>query len=176
MGEKSTNEIGDYRLTKKLGEGGMGAVFKARQLSMDRDVALKVLPKHLAKDKDFVDRFYREARASAKLDHPNIVRGIAGGEEKGFHYFAMEFVDGESCEKILQEPRKFKVADALKIALDIARALDHAHSKGMVHRDIKPENILVTRDGTVKLADLGLAKETETNNALTQTGHGFGTP
>lgn len=154
----------------------MGTVFKARQLSMDRDVALKVLSKQLAKDKDFVDRFYREARASAKLDHPNIVRGIAVGEEKGFHYFAMEFIDGETCEKILQEQGTFKVPDAVKIALDIAHALEHAHSKGMVHRDIKPENILLTRDGTVKLADLGLAKETDENNAITQTGHGFGTP
>src|SRR5262245_16508581 len=174
--KSSTSQLGDYRLLKKLGEGGMGTVFKARQVSMDRDVALKVLSRQLAKDSDFVERFYREARASAKLDHPNIVRGIAVGEEKGFHYFAMEFVDGESCERILGEQGKFNVGDAVKIALDVARALEHAHAKGMVHRDIKPENILLTRDGTVKLADLGLAKETDGNNALTQTGHGFGTP
>jgi serine/threonine-protein kinase len=174
--KSSTNQLGDYRLLKKLGEGGMGTVYKARQISMDRDVALKVLSKRLAKDKNFVDRFYREARASAKLDHPNIVRGIAVSEERGFHYFAMEFIDGETCEKRLQEHGKFKVGDAVKIALDIARALEHAHSKGMVHRDIKPENILVTRDGMVKLADLGLAKETDDNNGITQTGSGFGTP
>jgi serine/threonine-protein kinase len=175
-GTKSTNQLGDFRLLKKLGEGGMGTVYKARQLSMDRDVALKVLPKNLAKDKDFVERFYREARSSAKLDHPNIVRGIAVGEERGFHYFAMEFVDGDTSEKLLTEQGKLKVGDAVKIAIDIAHALDHAHSKGMVHRDIKPENILITRDGTVKLADLGLAKQTDENSSLTQTGSGFGTP
>jgi len=175
-GKSSTSQLGDFRLVKRLGEGGMGTVFKARQLSMDRDVALKVLPKHLARDKDFVDRFYREARASAKLDHPNIVRGIAVGEEKGFHYFAMEFVDGETCEKILAERGKFEVGDAVKIATDIARALEHAHAKGLVHRDIKPENILITQQGAVKLADLGLAKEANENNSLTQTGSGFGTP
>jgi serine/threonine-protein kinase len=175
-GTKSTNQLGDFRLLKKLGEGGMGTVYKARQVSMDRDVALKVLPKNLAKDKDFVERFYREARSSAKLDHPNIVRGIAVGEEKGFHYFAMEFIDGDTCEKLLAEQGKLKVGDAVKIAIDIAQALDHAHAKGLVHRDIKPENILITRDGTVKLADLGLAKETDENSSLTQTGSGFGTP
>jgi serine/threonine-protein kinase len=174
--KSSTSQLGDFRLLKKLGEGGMGTVYKARQVSMDRDVALKVLNKQLAKDKEFVDRFYREARSSAKLDHPNIVRGIAVGEEKGFHYLAMEYVDGESCEKILQEHGRFAVGDAVRIAMDVARALEHAHAKGMVHRDIKPENILITRDGTIKLADLGLAKETDDNHAITQTGHGFGTP
>jgi serine/threonine-protein kinase len=171
----SITQIGDFRLVKRLGEGGMGAVFKARQLSMDRDVALKVLPKHLAKDKGFVERFYREARASAKLDHPNIVRGIAVGEAQGFHYFAMEFIDGESCEKLLEQGR-VAVADAVRIAIEVARALDHAHAKGLVHRDIKPDNIMITRAGVVKLADLGLAKAIEEDQALTQTGSGFGTP
>ena len=105
MSESNTSksQLGDFRLLKKLGEGGMGAVFKARQLSMDRDVALKVLPKHLARDQNFVDRFYREARASAKLDHRNIVRGLLVGEERGFHYFAMEYVDGVSSDKLLEQ-------------------------------------------------------------------------
>ncbi len=169
------DQVGEFRLTKKIGEGGMGTVFKAHQVSMDRDVALKVLPKHLAKNPGFVDRFYREARASAKLDHPNIVRGIAVGEDKGYHYFAMEFIDGESVDKRL-EHGKLAVGDAVKIAIDVARALDHAHTKGMVHRDIKPDNIMITRAGQVKLADLGLAKSTDEDSGLTQTGSGFGTP
>jgi serine/threonine-protein kinase len=88
----------------------------------------------------------------------------------------MEFVDGDTCETLIAEQGKLKVGDAVKVAIDIAQALDHAHAKGMVHRDIKPENILITRDGTVKLADLGLAKETDENSSLTQTGSGFGTP
>ena len=170
------DQVGDYHLTKKLGEGGMGTVFKAHQVSMDRDVALKVLPKHLAKNPGFVERFYREARASAKLDHPNIVRGIDVGEDKGFHYFAMEFIDGESVDKHLERSGKLSVGDAVKIGIDVAHALEHAHSKGMVHRDIKPDNIMVTRSGQIKLADLGLAKATDDDSGLTQTGSGFGTP
>jgi serine/threonine-protein kinase len=175
-GNQAINQIGDYRLIRKLGEGGMGAVYKARQLSMDRDVALKILPKHLARNATYVERFYREARASAKLDHPNVVRGIAVGEEMGFHYFAMEFIDGESCAAVLDRLGRLPVGDAVKIAIDIGRALDHAHSRGMIHRDIKPDNILITRDGTVKLADLGLAKAMDEDCGLTQTSSGFGTP
>ncbi len=174
--KSSNNQVGDFLLTKKLGEGGMGAVYRARQLSMERDVALKVLPKYLAKDPSYVERFYREARASARLDHPNIVRGIAVGEDKGYHYFAMEFVDGESCDKLLKSRGRLGVGDAVRIALDVARALGHAHAKGLVHRDIKPENIMITQDGVVKLADLGLAKASDEVSSLTKTGSGFGTP
>jgi serine/threonine-protein kinase len=174
--KSSNNQVGDFLLTKKLGEGGMGAVYRARQLSVERDVALKVLPKYLAKDPSYVERFYREARASARLDHPNIVRGIAVGEDKGYHYFAMEFVDGESCDKVLRARGRLSVGDAVRIALDVARALDHAHAKGLVHRDIKPENIMITQAGVVKLADLGLAKATDEISSLTKTGSGFGTP
>src|SRR6266567_7426089 len=174
--KSKVTQVGDFHLTKKLGEGGMGTVFKAHQMSMDRDVALKILPRHLAKDTSYVERFYREARASAKLDHPNIVRGIAVGEDRGYHYFAMEYIDGESSDKVLESQGKLQVGDAVKIALDVARALDHAHSKGLVHRDIKPDNIMITRQGFVKLADLGLAKAADENQGLTQTGSGFGTP
>ena len=170
------NLLGDFLLTKKLGEGGMGRVYKARQLSMDRDVALKILSKHLARDPGFVERFNREARATGMLDHPNIVRGIAIGEERGFHYFAMELIDGETTDRIISEYGQFSVGDALHIGLEVARALEYAHSRDMVHRDIKPDNIMVTRNGSVKLADLGLAKAMEEDLGLTQTGSGFGTP
>ena len=170
------NQLGDFRLLKKLGEGGMGAVYKARQLGVDRDVAIKVLPKRLARDPSFVDRFYREARASARLDHPNIVRGIAVGKERGFHYFAMEYIDGKTTAQFIEKSILPSVADTVRIGLEIARALDHAHSKGIVHRDIKPDNIMITRSGSVKLADLGLAKQIDEDSGLTQTGAGFGTP
>jgi hypothetical protein len=163
----------DFRLIEKLGQGGMGIVYRAHQRSMDRPVALKLLPPQLAADEGFIARFYREARMSARLDHPNIVRGVAVGEERGVYYFAMEYVDGESLDKRLALGR-LSVADAVRIALDVARALDHAHSRGLVHRDIKPANILIARDGVVKLADLGLAKTSETD--LTQVGGSMGTP
>jgi serine/threonine-protein kinase len=168
--------LGDFVLLKKLGEGGMGVVYKAHQISMDRDVALKVLPKYRAKDPKFIERFYAEARASARLDHPHIVRGFAAGEAEGFHYFAMEFVAGESCETLLETHGRFEVADAVRIALDVASALQHAHSLQMLHRDIKPANILITTAGQVKLVDLGLVKALDQPGSMTQSGAGFGTP
>lgn len=168
--------IPGYSLLGKLGQGGMGAVYKAVQSSMGRIVALKLLPTHLAENKLYVERFYREARSSARLDHPNVVRGYDVGESGGVHFFAMEFVDGQSVGDLLDKHKRFSVADALKITLDIAKALEHAQEFNIVHRDIKPDNIMVTRKGVVKLADLGLAKQTDDDHAVTQTGSGFGTP
>jgi len=174
--KKFRSELGDFKILKKLGEGGMGAVYHARQISMDREVALKVLSKELSKNKDFVGRFIREARSSAKLDHPNVVRGYAVGEADGLHYFAMEFVDGESVQDILDRQGKLDVAEAVRIARDVTLALEQAQQINMVHRDIKPDNIMITRERVVKLADLGLAKQLDEDSQLTQTGTGFGTP
>jgi serine/threonine-protein kinase len=173
----ATVTLGDYRLVKKLGEGGMGAVYKGRHDTLERDVAIKVMVKKLAADKTFVQRFYREARIMAKLDHPNIVRCYAVGEDKGFHYLAMEFVDGGSIQDWLKKQGKFSMGDALHVILACADALQHAHDLGLIHRDIKPENILLTRKGVVKVADLGLAKTTAAEDmSLTRTGVGAGTP
>jgi serine/threonine-protein kinase len=168
--------FGDYRLDKKLGEGGMGAVYKAHQISMDRTVALKMLAKNLGGNQGFVERFYREARSMVKVDHPNIVRGYAVGEADGQHFMAMEFVDGASMQKWMDKHKKLPVADAVHVVLCTAHALHHAHEQTMVHRDIKPDNILMTSKGVVKLADLGLAKRTDDDMSLTQSGTGFGTP
>jgi len=176
VAQKTYNQLGDFLLLKKIGEGGMGTVFKARQLSVQRYVAVKVLPKHLAKDERFVERFYREARASARLDHPNIVRGIAVGQELGFHYFAMEYVEGKTCADLVERLGPLPVPDAVRIGIDVCRALAHAHSRNIVHRDVKPENIMVTPDGQVKLTDLGLAKHLDQDSGLTQTSIAFGTP
>lgn len=163
--------IGGFEIISKLGSGGMGSVFKARQVSMDRLVALKVLPPKFAeKDPRFVERFVREARASAKLNHPHIVQGIEVGrdERSGLHYFAMEFVDGSSVGQLLKAgPMDEK--RALEITRQVALALDCAHKAGIVHRDIKPDNILVTQQGVTKLADLGLAKKMASDASLTQS-------
>ena len=171
------SRIDDYEIQAKLGEGGMGAVFKARQVSLDRIVALKVLAPKLATDASFVSRFLREARATAKLNHPNIVAGIGVGSAGGYHYFAMEFIEGESLKKRLEANGCLPEAEVLRIGAAMASALAHAHAAGIVHRDVKPDNIMMARDGTPKLADLGLAKAENVEDAsLTQAGTALGTP
>ena len=169
--------LGDFQLVHKLGEGGMGAVFKARQISLDREAAVKVLHRHLAADPSFVQRFLREARIMARLEHPNTVRCLFVGEEHGFHYFAMEFIDGGSLESWMKRLGRLEVGDALHVILACAHALQEAHDQGVVHRDMKPDNVLLTRKGVVKVADLGLAKATRGEDvSLTRTGTGAGTP
>jgi serine/threonine-protein kinase len=174
--EQKLSKLGDYRLLKKLGQGGMGTVYKAHQESLDRDVAVKVLFKHLAANTSFVDRFQREARIMAKLDHTNILRCFGVGEEHGYHYFAMEFIDGGSLQDWLDKLKQLSVGDAVHIALACARGLQHAHELNMIHRDIKPDNILITHKGGVKVADMGLAKAHGENLSLTRTGTAAGTP
>ena len=174
--EKTATALGDYKLLKKLGQGGMGTVYKAQQLSLDRVVALKVLDKGLASKGNFVERFLREARAMAKLDHPNVLRCFEVGQAKGFHFLAMELVEGGSVEGWLKKLGKLSVRDAMHIVIKTAEALQHAHEKNLIHRDIKPDNILFTKDGIVKVADLGLAKDSEEDVSLTKTGSGAGTP
>jgi predicted Ser/Thr protein kinase len=140
-----------------LGQGGMGAVYKARQTRLDRLVALKVLPSEAGKDPAFVERFTREARALAKLSHPHIVAVHDFGQAGGLYYFLMEFVDGVNLRQLL-EAGPLQPKQALQIIPQICDALHYAHGEGVVHRDIKPENILLDRTGRVKIADFGLAK------------------
>jgi serine/threonine-protein kinase len=169
-------ELHDFRLIRKIGEGAMGAVFKARQISSGRRVAIKVIFPHLARNTKVIERFYREARTMGLLEHPNIVQAYGVGEENGYHYFAMEYVNGRSVQSWLLELGQLSVGDALHITLACARALDHAHRLELVHRDIKPDNILITRSGEVKLTDFGMVKLGLEDVSLTQTGHAVGTP
>jgi serine/threonine-protein kinase len=168
--------LGEFEIVKKIGEGAMGAVYLAKQASFRRDVALKVLFGHVANNPKLVERMYREGRAMAALDHPNIVQAYAVGEDQGCHYVAMEYVDGQNLQKWLARVGRLGVADAVRIVLVCARALAYAHQQGIVHRDIKPDNILVTATGDVKLADLGMVKTFDDDMGLTQTGHAVGTP
>lgn len=156
----------------------MGAVFKAHQPSLDRVVALKVLPPSIAEDKTFIERFQREARASARLNHPNIVQGIDVGKDEasGLWFFAMEFVDGPTAKEIVEKDGPIPEDRALKITRDVAEALVCAERSGIVHRDIKPDNILISSRGETKLADMGLAKQTHDDAGLTQAGQAVGTP
>ncbi|HOX07086.1 MAG TPA: protein kinase [Planctomycetota bacterium] len=168
--------LGNYELISKLGQGGMGAVYKARQESMDRLVALKVLPKSLARNEEFITRFLREARAAGRLSHPNVVAGIDAGFADGFYYFAMEYVEGANLGSVLREQGPLPENTAAEYARQVALALDHAHGTGIVHRDVKPENILVTADGQAKLCDLGLARSSGEDMRVTQAGMAVGTP
>lgn len=179
--EPRVQTIGDFELLARLGQGGMGTVYKARQRSLDRIVALKLLPPALAQDAAFIERFQREARASAKLNHPNIVQGINVGRDAttGQWYFAMELVEGPTLKKVLAAEKKIDEPRVIDIARDIAQALDCAHRNGFVHRDIKPDNILLAPDGTAKLADLGLARRVDGGGddaTLTGAGLALGTP
>ncbi|GMV80754.1 MAG: hypothetical protein AMXMBFR7_19380 [Planctomycetota bacterium] len=171
--------IGGYEIVEKIGEGAMGVVFKARQVSLDREVALKVVKPEVAKDATFLERFQREARSSAQLNHPNIVRGIDVGQDEasGLWYFAMEYVDGPSLKDVLARDGTLPEGRALRIVLQVARALECAAKQNIVHRDIKPDNVMLAKGEVVKLADLGLAKRIDSENAaLTQTGKTVGTP
>jgi eukaryotic-like serine/threonine-protein kinase len=170
------SQLGDFKVLKKLGEGGMGVVYLAHQVSLDRDVALKVMAKQFSSQESFVKRFKREAQTMAKLDHPNIVRGYAVGEDQGLLYLAMELVNGKSMHKWMQQLGKLSLGDAVHVTLQVADALRHAHELNLIHRDIKPDNILITEKGIVKVSDMGLAKAVDEDMSMTQSGTGLGTP
>jgi serine/threonine protein kinase/formylglycine-generating enzyme required for sulfatase activity len=193
-------ELGGCILKTKLGQGGMGAVYKARHVGLDIDVAVKVVPQYLVRrSPQFVERFQREARAAARLDHPNIVKVHNVGQEKGYHFMVMEYVEGESLRQRLDREGRLDIETALSILQQILQALISAHGKGIVHRDIKPDNILlkeipreegalISHDSQLdfgkprdtllvaKLADLGLAKVTDTESqGFTLSGFMLGT-
>ena len=174
---KKVVQLGDFRLVKKLGQGGMGEVFLAKQISLDRLVALKVLSKELAKKKGFVERFVREARAMARIDHPHAVKVYAAEADKGLNFVAIEYIDGQSMQDVMDSTKQLSVGDAIHVTIACADALAHAHEMNLIHRDIKPDNILVTKKGVVKVADFGLAKALDDEDmSMTQSGTGLGTP
>ncbi len=174
--KNKASQLGDFKLLKKLGEGGMGEVYLARQQGLDRNVALKVLSKQLGKKTTFVERFFREARAMARLDHPNVLKVFAVETNQGRHYVAIEYVDGQSMQDWVDELGQLTVADSVLVTIHCAEALLHAHQAQLVHRDVKPDNVLVTRSGLVKVADFGLAKAADEDVSMTQSGTGMGTP
>ncbi len=151
--------LGDFLILRPITSGGMGEIFVARQLSLDREVALKVLLERSNPSEEDADALLREARAAAKLNHPNIVQAYAVGKEDGVLFFAMEYIRGETCKELLKRKKRLDGMEATKIVLDVARALDAAwREQKIVHQDIKPENIMLDASGFAKLADLGLAR------------------
>jgi serine/threonine-protein kinase len=183
LDERRNSQIPGYALIGKLGKGAMATVYKAKQISLDRIVAVKVLPKKSGENADFVDRFYKEGRAAAKLSHNNIVQAIdVGASPENYHYFVMEYVEGRTLYDVMQPPpvgegRNFSEAEALAIGIQMADALAHAHRKGLIHRDVKPKNIILTPANVAKLTDLGLAREVQDQQAAeSEAGKAYGTP
>ncbi|MGD8499242.1 MAG: serine/threonine-protein kinase, partial [Phycisphaerales bacterium] len=173
----AVQQIPGYKILGKLGAGAMAIVYKARQLSLNRTVAIKVLPKRFSENKEYVERFYKEGQAAGRLNHPNIVQAIDVGEAGGYHYFVMEYVEGKTIADDLAEGEVFSESEALDIIIQVAKALAHAHACSLVHRDVKPKNIMISTNGTVKLADMGLARATtDIEAAQSEAGKAYGTP
>jgi len=168
--------FGDYEILAELGAGGMGRVFRARHVTLQREVALKVLGERFAEDESYRQRFLKEARAAARLNHPNIVQIYDFGRVGATFYIAMEFVQGESVGDYLRRNGRFQETEAVATVRQACTALRVAHGAGIVHRDVKPDNLVMSADGLVKLVDLGLAKSVADEANLTQTGVVSGTP
>ncbi len=157
---ENNTTLSHYRIISKIGAGGMGEVYLAQDTKLDRKVALKILPTEFAEDADRMSRFVREAKSASALNHPNIITIYEINEAKGTHFIATEFIDGTTLNKYAKrDPLNFK--SALEIAIQIASALDEAHSAGIVHRDIKPDNVMIRSDGLAKILDFGIAKLSE---------------
>jgi len=178
--DTTMQQFGEYVLLDKLGEGGMGVVFKAQHRRMKRFVAVKMIARREIGSPDAVKRFYREVEAAAKLNHPNIVTAYDASEHEGAHYLAMEYVEGKDLAAVVQERGPLPIAQAVDYVIQAARGLQYAHKHQMVHRDIKPSNLMLDKEGTVKILDMGLASiaglaEDSYRDRLTGTGQVMGT-
>lgn len=172
----SGTTLGGYKLLRKIAQGGMGVIYEATQIRLERKVALKILTEQLATRPEFLQRFEREAKAAAALNHPNIVQVHDFGEANGRHFIIMEFIDGENLSAYIERRGKIPVENALAIIEQAAQALKAAAAKSIIHRDIKPSNLMLTRDGRVKVADMGLAKILTEDSELTMSSVSLGSP
>jgi len=176
-GRKIHMEVGGFEILDKLGRGGMASVYKARDRVTGSLVAIKIMPPKMAENVSLLERFRRESRAAMLLDHPNIVKGLAAGEDQGFYYFVMEYVRGRSLMHLIRQQGQLDERRALYIARQIASALNHADAFGLLHRDIKPDNTLVHPDDFIKVTDFGLSRfQAGDDTQLTLPGTAVGTP
>jgi serine/threonine protein kinase len=175
-GKAKIDQIGPYTLLEKVGEGAMGAVFRARCSTSGAIVAIKILPSHLAGNVVLLKRFEQEFRAAKSLEHPNAVQALEFGYHNSIPYLVMEFVDGQTLGRRIEELGRLPETEALPIIIQAAQALHQAHQQNLIHRDVKPDNILLTASGQAKLADLGLAKHHGADQDLTRPNSGLGTP
>ncbi|MBI4581278.1 MAG: protein kinase [Planctomycetes bacterium] len=169
-------EIEGYKILEAIGKGGMGIVYKALQLSMDRVVAIKVMVPKYSENEEFIQRFTREARATAKVNHPNIIQGIDVREVGGRWCFVMEYADGQRVGDVIRRGGAMSESRALKVVTEATSALEHAHRQMIIHRDVKPDNIILTKDGVAKLCDLGLVKVVSEDTEHSRVGDLIGTP
>jgi serine/threonine protein kinase len=158
--------FGEYVILSKIGEGGMGQVFKARHRQMDRLAAIKLLTAESLESSDLIKRFHQEVHVAAKLNHPNIVTTYDAGEQNGFHFLIMEYVEGRDLASIVKAQGPLPLAQAFDCVLQAARGLEYAHGLGVIHRDIKPGNLLLATDGSIKILDMGLARIAEPDEEL----------
>ena len=166
--------IGSYRILSELGEGGMGVVYRAQEILLDREVALKALHPQITRDESRLQRFKSEAKALARLHHPNIATLFNFFEQDGVFYMVMEFVDGQTLEDVTRQNGALPLRGALEVFNSALRGFEHAHARGVIHRDIKPSNLMLTGDGEVKITDFGIARVAG-GGKLTQTGKLIGT-
>jgi serine/threonine protein kinase len=173
-------ELGGCKLVRRLGAGAIGVVYEAQQLSIGRSVAIKMMSSKAATNPKVVQRFQRESKLCAQMQHPNVVSVYDCGFERGVHYLIMEYVEGQTLSSMLDELERLPWATATRLVLQVARGLEHAHALDIIHRDIKPANILIENGTTAKLADLGLAKQVDSDptagGGLTMQGIAMGSP
>ena len=169
-------KIDGYDSLEQIAVGGMAAVYKARKISIDKIVAIKVLFPYLANDESFIERFQREAKSAAQVQHENIVNVVDFGESDGCYYIVMEYYDGVTVADLLKDQTRIPLDISVSILLDVCLGLESAHAKDIIHRDIKPANIIFTRQGGIKVADFGLAKKFDSMTVVTQPGKVLGTP
>ena len=168
--------IGSYRIEQRLAAGGMGVVYRARNVSRDEDVAIKILAPSLASDQEYVTRFFREAGAAGQIDHPNVIRVLNVSRHEDKYYLVMQYVPGETLDRLIEQERRMSLERATRFVRGIAAGLAAVHRAGIIHRDVKPGNVLVTRDGVPHLTDFGLARHAESRRGFTVEGTFLGTP
>src|SRR5690349_24372329 len=149
---------GRYRLDAQVGHGGMSTVYRAFDTVLERQVAIKLMHREMSSDSDQLERFRREARAVAQLNHPHIVGVIDAGEDDGAPFIVFEYVDGETLKERIRRNGRLAIPEAIAYAIEIARALGAAHAQGIVHRDVKPQNVLIDEEGAAKVTDFGIAR------------------
>lgn len=172
------SRLGGYEIECLIGRGAMGNVYRARQISLDRAVAIKLLIPYLASQPELLARFFREAKAAASINHPNLVQVYDFGEAEGTYYYVMELIEGLSLGEYVRRGETFGESECVGIARQTTAALQAAHKSGIIHRDVKPDNLMLSKSGQIKLSDLGLARviDLETDKSLTMTGMSIGTP
>ena len=168
--------LGAYQIIEQIGMGGMATVYKAYQPSMDRYVAVKILPSHFTEDSSFMGRFNQEARTLARLEHPHILPVHDYGEQQGITYLVMRYVEAGTLKDVITQTGPMDLREATRILSQVGGAVDYAHSQGVVHRDIKPSNVLVDRRGNTFLTDFGIARLVAETAQFTATGAIIGTP